>query len=145
LLNLSEQWKAISDDAWVLESVARGVKFDFLEEPVQLTRPSIRVAMSEKMIVVADKRVSELLIKKAIVEIKDKSEGFVCSRIRYSKKKSGSFRPIVNLKPLNRFIRYEHFKMENWDSARYLLGKGDWMVKLDLKDAYLTVPVHPSY
>ncbi len=77
MLNLSEQWKAISDDAWVLESVARGVKFDFLEEPVQLTRPSIRVAMLEKMIVVADKRVSELLIKKAIVEIKDKSEGFV--------------------------------------------------------------------
>ncbi|KZR99751.1 Uncharacterized protein APZ42_004269, partial [Daphnia magna] len=43
------------------------------------------------------------------------------------------------------FIRYEHFKMENLESARFLLRKGDWMVKLDLKDAYLTVPVCPSH
>jgi hypothetical protein len=51
----------------------------------------------------------------------------------------------VNLKPLNQFIQYEHFKMENLDSARFLLRKRDWMVKLDLKDAYLIIPVHPSH
>ena len=73
-----------------------------------------------------------------------KSKGFVCS-LFVIPKKSGGFRPIVNLKPLNQFIRYEHFKMENLDSARYVLGKGDGMVKLDLKDAYLTVPVNPSH
>jgi hypothetical protein len=44
----------------------------------------------------------------------------------------GGFRPILNLKPLNKFIRYEHFKMENLQSVRFLLGEGDWMVKLDL-------------
>jgi hypothetical protein len=51
----------------------------------------------------------------------------------------------VNLKPLNKFIRYEHFKMENLETARFLLRKGDWMAKLDLKDAYLSVPVHPTH
>lgn len=44
---------------------------------------------------------------------------------------------MVNLKPLNRFIRYEHFIMENLYSARFILRKGDWLAKLDLKDAYL--------
>jgi hypothetical protein len=57
----------------------------------------------------------------------------------------GGFRPILNLKPLNKFIRYEHFKMENLQSVRFLLREGDWMVKLDLKDAYLTVPIHSSH
>jgi hypothetical protein len=123
LLYFYEQWRFITDDAWVLESVSQGVKFDFLEEPVQLTRPS-KVAMSGEMIAVADKEVSELLIKKEVVEIKDKSEVFVCS-LFVIPKKSGGFRPIVNLKSLNRFIRYEHFKMENLDSARFLLRKGD--------------------
>ena len=34
---------------------------------------------------------------------------------------------------------------QNLDSARFILRKEDWMAKLDLKDAYLTVPVHPSH
>ena len=42
-------------------------------------------------------------------------------------------------------MNYEHFKMENLESARFLFRKGDWMAKLDLKDAYLTVLVHPSH
>lgn len=57
-------------------------------------------------------------------------------------KKGNGFRPIVNLKPLNKFIVYEHLKMENLETVRYLVREGDWFVKLDLKDAYLTVPVH---
>ena len=56
----------------------------------------------------------------------------------------GGFRPIVNLKPLNRFVKYEHFKMENLETVRFLVRKGDWFVKLDLKDAYLTVPIQNS-
>jgi hypothetical protein len=60
-------------------------------------------------------------------------------------KKTGGHRPIVNLKPLNKFIVNEHFKMENLETVRFLVRKGDWFVKLDLKDAYLTVPVHNSH
>ena len=35
--------------------------------------------------------------------------------------------------------------MENLETVRFLVRKGDWFVKLDLKDAYLTVPVHNSH
>ena len=52
------------------------------------------------------------------------SSGFVCS-LFVIPKKTGGFRPIVNLKPLNKFIKYEHFKMENLDSARFIFGEGD--------------------
>ncbi|KZS01755.1 Uncharacterized protein APZ42_001485, partial [Daphnia magna] len=108
---------------------------------LSLSRTHIRAAGKWP---VCDTVVRELLAKQAIVEVTDGSHGFVCS-LFVIPKKSGGFRPIVNLKPLNQFIQYEHFKMENLDSARFLLRKGDWMVKLDLKDAYLTIPVHPSY
>ena len=38
-------------------------------------------------------------------------------------------------------IPYEHFKMEGIHMLRDLLRKGDFMVKIDLKGAYFTVPV----
>ena len=50
-------------------------------------------------------------------------------------KKTGGHRPIVNFKPLDKFIVYEHFKMENLETVRFLVRKGDWFIKLDLKDA----------
>lgn len=56
-------------------------------------------------------------------------------------KKTWGYRPIINLKYLNQHIVYKHFKMEGFDIVKDLLKQGDFMVKLDLKDAYLTVPV----
>ncbi|KZS18186.1 Uncharacterized protein APZ42_015705 [Daphnia magna] len=53
--------------------------------------------------------------------------------------------PIINLKRLNAFIRYQHFKMEGLDCVRYLLQRGDWMVKLDLQDAYFLVSLFPDH
>jgi len=57
-------------------------------------------------------------------------------------KKDGKFRPVVNLRPLNMCILYRHFKMEGIYIVRDLLRRGDYMTRIDLKDAYFTVPVH---
>lgn len=60
-------------------------------------------------------------------------------------KKGGSFRPVHNLKNLNRFILYRHFKMEGNSMLKHLVKQGDWFTKIDLKDAYLTVPINPAH
>ena len=54
---------------------------------------------------------------------------------------TASFRPVVNPRPLNRFVSKKHFKMENAHMFRSLLQSGDWMVTIDLKDAFLLVPI----
>ena len=54
-------------------------------------------------------------------------------------------RPVINLKGLNQFVRTEHFKMEGLHLLPDLLQPGDWMVKLDLKDAYLQVLIHQEH
>ena len=68
----------------------------------------------------------------------------MCTFSCIPKSGDGLFRPIVNLRPLNRCIRYENFKMENLNSVRSLLRKGDFMVNIDLKDAYFLVGVRES-
>jgi hypothetical protein len=75
------------------------------------------------------------------VKIFNNSPGFVCAFFCISKSGDGLFRPIVNLRPLNSCIRYEHFKMENLNSVQSLLREGDFMIKIDLKDAYFLVGV----
>ena len=57
-------------------------------------------------------------------------------------KKNGQMRPVINLKALNQWVETPHFKMEGLTTLRDLLRQGDGLVKVDLKDTYLTVPVH---
>ena len=60
-------------------------------------------------------------------------------------KKDGGFQPVVNLKALNKFIQEEHFKMEGFHMVRDLVRQGDWLAKIDLKDAYFLIPVYSGY
>lgn len=53
--------------------------------------------------------------------------------------KSKIERSVINLKPLNEFIPYNHFKMEGLQNLRYLFQGGYCLCKLDLKDAYYCV------
>ena len=45
---------------------------------------------------------------------------------------------------LNRSVRVSHFHMETQQSVLQSLHPRDWMVSLELNDAYLQVPVHPG-
>ena len=49
---------------------------------------------------------------------------------------------MIDLKSLNTYLRIPHFKMEGIQSLRDILAQGDFMAKLDLQDAYLTVPMN---
>ena len=52
---------------------------------------------------------------------------------------------MINLKKLNSFINAPHFKMEGIPTLKSLLQKGDWLVKIDLKDAYFSVPISKEH
>ncbi|MGH7238859.1 MAG: hypothetical protein ACREHG_02210 [Candidatus Saccharimonadales bacterium] len=70
----------------------------------------------------------------------EECENEVVSQMFLVTKKSGGERPVLNLKPLNRFTHYQHFKMEGLKTARELIREKDFMVTVDLKDAYHHVP-----
>jgi hypothetical protein len=90
--------------------------------------------------------VESLLDKGVIVHIDNPGPGFYSHIFVVPKKPKGSWRLIIDLSRLNRFLRVPHFKMETTRSiAAAAMLPGDWAAPLDLQDAYLHVPVHPDY
>jgi hypothetical protein len=88
--------------------------------------------------------IKSLQDKGAIVPIENPGPGFYRRIFVVPKKQKGSWRLIIDLSQLNRFLWVPHFKMEPTRSVAAAILPGDWTVSLDLQDAYLHVPVHPD-
>ncbi|KAG2236264.1 hypothetical protein INT48_008624 [Thamnidium elegans] len=51
-------------------------------------------------------------------------------------------RPILNCTKLNQFFQVQYFNMEGVPALRDTIEKDDYICKVDLKDAYVVVPIH---
>ncbi|XP_044128788.1 uncharacterized protein LOC122922292 [Bufo gargarizans] len=134
-------WSSITSDPWVLTTV-QGFHIELTGSPNLIpSPPPLPLAPPNRELV--DLELFSLFQKRAIERAPSAPRG-VLSNIFLVQKKGGQMRPVINLRALNSVVRYRHFKMEGIHLLRDLLIPGDWMVKLDLKDAYLTVPIAAS-
>ena len=137
-------WRKITSDPWVLQTI-KGYKIEFSKKPFQKFIPRKRNSkFSMKETELIDNEICELLKKKAIAPSAVEKDQFI-SEIFLVKKKNGKFRPVINLKNLNKFIQYHHFKQENLDLVLNSVGKNYFFTSLDMSDAYFSIPIEKSY
>ena len=122
--------------------VASGCMIELDAQPFQAFPPRFTIPPQTDPLQV-DTEVDKLLQKRAVQTVEPCRGQFV-SRLFTVPKKGGACRPVVNLRPLNKFVTKKRFKMENVAMLRDLLKEGDWMTSIDLKDAYLSVPIHEA-
>ena len=120
--------------------IVRGYQIDFHTKPWQKHIP--KTSTTGESITLMQQEIDKRVQKRAIAPVQPTSVGFY-SRLFFVPKKRGSFRPVIDLSHLNKFITKEHFQKENLMCLKHLLNPNDYMAKLDLKDAYLTMGVHP--
>ena len=142
LADFAPHWRSLLGNCRATGIVGDGVGIAFQQRP-QLTHKSIsfRTRNSRQDL---QQAVDALLMKGAIERVTNvKSPGFY-SRLFLVPKKTGDLRPVIDLSTLNRHMVVPHFKMETQGSVRSAIRSQEWMVSIDILDAYLHVQMHQA-
>ncbi|CAK6982227.1 uncharacterized protein LOC119020706 [Scomber scombrus] len=83
------------------------------------------------------------LLAKGAIEVVDpvRQPGGVYSTYFLVPKKDGGFRPILDLRGLNRFLKVLPFQVLSTAEVLRVVAPGDWFTLVDLRDAYFHLPI----
>lgn len=87
------------------------------------------------------------MVERHVVEaipLSDTSTIRITSRLFPVPKGANDIRPVFDLRHLNSFLVTPHFKMEDLRTAIAFLETGDYLTKVDIRDAYTHVSMHPN-
>ena len=140
LAHFVEQWEELTNNKWVLSIVRNRFKIPFKSVP-PLSVVLINLSQSSSLLL--QEEIVELLRKRAVERVQNPGTPSFYSQLFLVPKTNGRLHPVIDLSLLNHYIHKQHFKMETVKSVRQSIMYNDWAVSIDLKDAYLHVPIHP--
>lgn len=139
-------WEAVVSDQWVISTLFEGYNIQFRRRPPQFNGVRTTVVSDPLRSAALKQEIMELLHKGAIelVDSADQFKGFY-SNYFLVPKRDGGFRPILDLRRLNRHLKVLRFHMLRTTDVLQAITQGDWFTSVDLKDAYFHVPVTPRH
>ena len=141
--NHIDEWEKLTSDQEILQMI-KGDIIDFIEEiPVQNHR-SYNINMSKEDKKLVRKEIKKLLKKKIIVPTEQEQGDFI-SPIFHVPKSGGGIRIILNLKELNSYIEFFHFKMDTIKTVLLNVTPGCYMASVDLQHAYHSIKIDENY
>ena len=84
--------------------------------------------------------VNSLLVNGDIEPVGDRNRRFYLNLFMV-KKTDGSLRPVIDLRGLNCYIKKRTFRISTIKDVSQSIRRGDWASTINLKDAYLLVPI----
>ena len=139
LSHFAEQW----DSKFYQERLKVGWRFRWKAFPPDMDKGEVHPETEENRRSLL-KHNEELLQKEAVERSPSETGGCIFKMFLVDKRDTREKRPVVNMRALSPFVISPHFKMETLSVARDLVQEGDWFARVDLKDAYLHVPLHPQ-
>jgi hypothetical protein len=107
-----ENWKMITKDRNLIASIS-GYKIELSLEPIQKDPPK-KIKLSTQETQNLNSKIEEMLAKQAVEIVQTNTNCQFVSHLFVSPKKDGGMRLIFDLKALNQFVVYNHFKLEGF-------------------------------
>lgn len=146
LANHINNWRQLPKSSFACNIIKKGVRLPFTNKIKALR--SLKRLGPHRYYTPYKRRILEeecerLLNLKVIEEIPSKSI-FYANHIFFKLKPDGTIRLIFDMKCLNTVIKKPSFSMLKSKTLFPFLHINNWAGKLDLKDAYWHIPLHPS-
>ena len=138
-------WLKEGAEPWVVEVLQNGYQIPFKTQPPTSENPIEFPSYlgNQEKLKALNKEVQEMLQKGAIEPVEHPDSGFY-NRLFLVKKASGNWRPVLDVSRLNKFVKKTKFSMETTQSVLLAIQEQDWMISMDMKDAYFHIPIHPN-
>lgn len=133
-------WKKIGANNFVIETIKNGYVIPFLEPPDSMFMNNNKSAIKDPEFV--DSAVADLLESGCAYEVPFKP--FVVNPLSVATQKSGKKRLILDLSVLNKHVKKEKFKFEDWRLAVQFFQKDCFSFKFDLRQGYHHFDVCPQ-
>ena len=132
-------WRKLTSDSKILD-IALHCHIEFYDgfQPTraELNRP---ISFSKQEEQNLDKEIHNLLNMQVLEEVDNSDDQFL-SPVFTVPKKDGENRMILNLKDLNFYVEYHHFKMDTFETALKLIKPDCFLASIDIRHAYYSVP-----
>ena len=137
-------WKLLTENKWIRNIIRFGYKIPLWRKPYQKSAPKNPSVTPQAHCVLVEEA-KGLLGKKAIAETQHCEGEYLSSYFAVPKPRSDKWRPILNLKYFNENICHYKFKMECFSHVREFIQPNSYLIGIDLKDQFLSVPMNRKY
>lgn len=129
-------------DPWVLTTMCKGYTLQFRCRPPKFSGLIPTVVTDPARSAALSREICSLLEKRAIEAVHPlvQKEGFYSTYFLVPNR-DGGFRPILDLRRLNRFLKRLPFCMLRVTAVLRFIAEGDWFTTVDLTDAYFHIPI----
>ncbi|KAG1455810.1 hypothetical protein G6F55_006855 [Rhizopus delemar] len=133
-------WKSTTTHPWPLSVIQHGYKIQFAKQPVPWRVPKKHLSAEDQLHV--NIAIQKFLTGEMIEVSPSQNKNFLSNF--FTLQEQTKRRPILDCQKLNSFLQVEHFKMEGVPALREIIEENDYICKIDLKDAYVVIPIHPD-
>jgi hypothetical protein len=133
------KWRKITSDRLLLRQI-QACYIEFVKKPYQRW-PERPLRFSQEELQFARREMENLIHKGVLCQVTHVQGEFVSNVFLRPKKEQGKYRMILNLKKLNEFVEYHHFKMDTLETVLTLIRPGMFMASIDFTDAYYSLAI----
>ncbi|XP_074483968.1 uncharacterized protein LOC141763298 [Sebastes fasciatus] len=135
-------WESSTSDPWVVATLSQGYNLQFRRRPPVFSGIRLSTVRDPTKSQALRQEVATLLGKGAIEELGlETQQGGFYSVYFLIPKREGGFRPILDLRGLNTFLKVLPFHMLSTADVLQNVTRHSWFTSIDLKDSYFHVPI----